>query len=297
MIEAIKNIKRTPYQSLATLVVLFFSSFTIVSLLFITLFFNAVLKKVEVSPQVIIYFRPDTQEDTISKVKDEIGRNFKIKSIKYVSQQEALKIYKSMFKNEPILTEMVSAEMLPPSLEIKVKNPNELYKIAEFAKKQPGVDEVDFQEEVVNKLLSITKTLRKTSLAIGIAVFLFTLTILISIISFKVSLKKEEIETQKLLGASNFFIYKPFLKENLFIALLSSFLAFTVSVLAIAYLKPFINSFFWQGEDLIIQIKDFTLTIWPMNSSILTLIGVGSAFFSSITAIIATLISARKYVK
>ena len=297
MKEILKNIKRTPYQSLAALIVLFFSSFTVVSLLFTTLFFNAVLKKVEVSPQVIIYFRPDAQEETISKVKDEIGKSFEIKSIKYVSQQEALKIYKSMFKDEPILTEMVSAEMLPPSLEIKVKNPDELYKIAEFAKKQPGVDEVDFQEEVVNKLLSITKTLRKTSLAVGIAVFLFTLTILISVISFKVSLKKEEIEIQKLLGASNFFVYKPFLKENLFIAFLSSVLAFGLLSFILAYLSPFINSFFWQGEDLVLQITNFSLTVWPINIPFLLIISGVTVLFSLSTATIATLISARKYVK
>ncbi len=297
MKEIFKSLKRTPYQSLATIIVLFFSSFTLTSLLFMTLFFNSLLKKVELTPQVIVYFKPETDQTTIANLKTEIGNRFKVKSIKYVSQEKALEIYKKMFKDEPILTEMVSKEMFPASLEIKVKDPKELYKIAEFAKKQKGVDEVDFQEEVVNKLLSITNSLRKFSLVAGVAIFIFTLIILISLISFKVSLKKDEIEILKLLGASNSFVFKPFILENVLIALLSSVLALVTFFAVIFYFKPFINSFFWQGEDLILQIKDYTLTIWPLNQTFILLLSFFIFFFSISSAIIATLLSANKYVK
>ncbi len=297
MKEIFKSLKRTPYQSLATIIVLFFSSFTLTSLLFMTLFFNSLLKKVELTPQVIVYFKPETDQTTIANLKTEIGNRFKVKSIKYVSQEKALEIYKKMFKDEPILTEMVSKEMFPASLEIKVKDPRELYKIAEFAKKQKGVDEVDFQEEVVNKLLSITNSLRKFSLVAGVAIFIFTLIILISLISFKVSLKKDEIEILKLLGASNSFVFKPFILENVLIALLSSVLALVTFFAVIFYFKPFINSFFWQGEDLILQIKDYTLTIWPLNQTFILLLSFFIFFFSISSAIIATLLSANKYVK
>ena len=297
MKEILKNIKRTPYQNLAAVIILLFSSFTIASLLFSALFFNAVLKKVELSPQIIIYFRPDTDENTIFNLKKQINQSFKIKYIKYVSQEQALKIYRSMFKNEPILTEMVSAEMLPPSLEIKVKDPQELYKIAEFAKKQKGVDEVDFQKEVVNKLLSITKTLRKFSLAFGTIVLVFTTIILISLISFKISLHKSEIEILKLLGASNWFVYKPFLLENIFIAFLSSVFGFSLFFIILLYLSPFINSFFFQGENLTVKVYSFDLTVWPLNLLVISLTFLLSFFFASFSATVATLLSAKKYVK
>lgn len=297
MKEVIKNLRRTPYQTLASLIVLFFSSFTLASLLFITLFFNALLKKVEVTPQVIIYFRPETDENTIAQLKQEISEKFRIKSVKYISQEEALQIYKKMFKNEPILTELVSKEMFPASLEIKVKKPEELYKIAEFAKKQKGVDEVDFQQDIVNKLVAITNSLRKFSLISGIAIFLFTLIILISIISFKVSLKKDEIEILKLLGASDFFVFKPFILENIFIALLSSIFALGLLFIILFYLKPFVDSFFWQGEDLIIEFKNYTLVIWPLNQVFISILSIFTLTFSTFNALLSTLISAKKYVK
>ncbi len=297
MKEILKNIRRTPNQTLASVIVLTLSSLTIATLIFTSLFFTALLKKVEITPQIIIYFRPNTPTETITKLKDELGKNFKIKSIKFVSQEEALKIYKSLYKDEPLLTEMVTADMLPPSLEIKVKKPEELYKIAEFSKKQPGVDEVDFQKEVVDKLLSITKTLKKTTLAIGISVFVFTLIILISIISFKVSLKKEEIEILKLLGASNWFVFKPFIFENIFLATVSSIISLTAFYAVIFYFSPFINSFFWQGEDLLIHIYSFSLKIWPLDIKIILTIIFSTLLFSIISASLATILSAKKYVK
>src|SRR3989338_2001577 len=145
-----------------------------------------------------------------------------IQSIKYVSKDEAYKIYKELNKDNPLLLEMVSSDILPASLEIFAKNPTDLPKIATYLKKQPGIDEVNFQKDIVDKLLSLTDVLRKTAIIFFIFLICLSILVLLTTTLFKIALKKDEIELLRLLGASNLYIKIPFLLEAILFLLTAS---------------------------------------------------------------------------
>jgi len=188
------SIKRTPFQSAASFLVLFFSLF-LTLFLFITLAFSeSLLSYIETRPQITVYFQPKTNENEIFKIRDELNNSGKILSIKYINQKQAFEIYKQMNKDNPLLLEMVSADILPPSLEIYAKKPIFLPQIAEYLKKQASVDEVQFQKDILDRLLTLTSILRKISLTFFIYLFLMTTTVLIAITHFKIALKKDEID-------------------------------------------------------------------------------------------------------
>ncbi len=295
MKEILSSIRRTPYQTLTTLFVLFFSSFIIISLLFTLLFFTAILIKIETFPQVTIYFKPDTPPELIADLKESITNRFQVERITYISQQQALEIYRQIFQNQQNITDVVTKDMLPPSLEIQAKNPDDLYKIAQFARDKKGVDEVDFQQNIVDRLLNITRFLRKFSLATAVVLFITTLIILISVISFKISLKKEMIETQKLIGASDFFILKPFLSENLFIASVSSILSASILTSSLFYLSSFITNFFLPFGELTLSYYNIQIKIWPLSIDIIALIFSVSMLFAFTAASLATIIATKKH--
>src|SRR3990167_9827802 len=100
---------------------------------------------------------------------------------------------------------MVSAEILPASLEVKAEKPEYLAEIATSLKKQPGIDEVVFQKDIVDKLLIFTKVVRRISLFILILLLAITFIVLMTTTAFKISLKKDEIELLRLLGALTFY--------------------------------------------------------------------------------------------
>ncbi len=295
MNEILTNIRRTPYQSLTALFVLFFSSFIIISLSFILMFFSAILIKIETFPQVTIYFRPDTSAELIADLKEEIANNFDVERITYISQEQALEIYKQIFKNQENITDVVTEDMLPPSLEIQTKSPEDLYKIAQFARDKKGVDEVDFQKDIVDRLLNLTRFLRRFSFITTIVLFIMTLTILISVISFKISLKKEAIETQKLIGASEFFILRPFLLENLFIAFLSSIFSAAILISALYYFSPLITKFFLPFGDLSLTYGGLKINIWPLSVETVMIIFIISLTFTALASSLATIIAVKKY--
>ncbi len=297
MKEVIVSIRRTPYQSLASFLVLFFSLFFSLTILFSLTFLYGLLGYVESRPQVTVYFRAQTEDAVIFKVREELISSGKVSSVKYISKKEAFKIYKELNKDNPLLLEMVSADILPPSLEIYAKKPVFLPEIAEFLKKQPGVDEVNFQKVIIDRLLTLTNIIRKISLVFFGFLIITTIIILITITHFKVALKKEEIELLRLLGASKFYIRKPFLQESVFFGSLSAFLSFLVFVIILFYFNPFLNSYLRGINNLMINLDFHQIIVWPINILFLSILFLLIFLFGIIIATTTTFLATQKYIK
>ncbi|MCX7881123.1 MAG: permease-like cell division protein FtsX [Patescibacteria group bacterium] len=297
MKEFFLSLKRTPYQSLAIFLVLFFTLFLSTTLFISLSFFHGILGYVETRPQVTVYFQTNIEESQIFKIKDELINSNKVLNIKYISQKEAFKIYKELNKDNPLLLEMVSAEILPPSLEIYAKKPIFLPEIAEFLKKQPGVDEVVFQKDIVNRLISLTKILRYASFIFFIFLILMTIIILVAVLSFKIALKKDEIHLLRLLGATKTYIRKPFLQEAFIFGLVSAIASFVILLIIIFYFYPFLQSYLRGIPVLTINLNFYQLTVWPINYLFLAISFLISAFFGIIISVFSTFIALNKYLE
>ncbi|MBI2641568.1 hypothetical protein HYW87_03175 [Candidatus Roizmanbacteria bacterium] len=295
MREILTSIRRTPYQSFAAFLVLFFTLFLAI-LFFISLsFLYGLLGYVETRPQVTAYFETKTQENDIFKIRNELINSGKVLSIKYVSKNEAFKVYKELNKDNPLLLEMVSADILPASLEIYAKKPTFMSEIAEFLKKQNGVDEVNFQKDIVERLLTLTTILRRTTIVFFLFLILMATVVLFTTTLFKIALKKDEIELLRLLGASNFYIRKPFLLEGIFFGLLASFFSFLIILGGIFYLRPFLISYLRGIKDLTLQVLSLQFTVWPMSLNFLLLALGFTSFFGVTIALIASYLATEKY--
>jgi cell division transport system permease protein len=289
------SIKRTPFQSAASFLVLFFSLFLTFFLLFSLAFFEGILAYLETRPQIIAYFQPKTNENEIFKIRDELVSSGKVLSIKYTNQKEAFENYKKMNQDNPLLLEMVSADILPPSLEIYAKKPIFLPQIAEYLKKQASVDEVQFQKDILDRLLTLTSILRKTSLTFFIYLFLMTTTVLVTITHFKIALKKDEIEILNLLGASYSYIRRPFLKEAFFMAIFASIFAFSIILAILFYFQPFLNSYLQGISSLSLNILNLNLLIWPINWSFLSITFLVTSLFGVLVSLFSTFLATKKY--
>lgn len=297
MRDVFRSIRRTPYQSLAAFLVLFLTLF-LSTVLFMTLsFFYGLLGYVEGRPQVTVYFQTNTPESEIFKIRDELIGSGKAASVKYLNKDEAFRIYKELNKDNPLLLEMVSSDILPPSLEIFAKKPVYLSEIAEYLKKQPATDEVQFQKNIVDRLLSLTGLLRKASIILFSYLLVLSIIVLSTMISFKIALKKDEIELLRLLGATKFYIQKPFLIEGLLFGLGSSLFSFMLLFSGLLYAQPFLMSYLRGIPHLILSVESYQLTVWPLGAEFLTITFALSALFGILLSEGAIFLSTRKYLK
>ncbi len=297
MKEILTSIRRAPYQSLAAFLILFFSIFLSTILFVSQVFFNSLLGYVETRPQVTVYFDTATSEKDIFKIKDTLVASGKVESIKYIGKDEAFKIYKDLNKDNPLLLEMVSADILPPSLEIYAKKPTYLTEIADFLKKHPAAEEVQFQKNIVERLLSLTNISRKISLSLFTYLMLMTIVVLTTTASFKIAMKKEEIELLKLIGATNSYIKKPFLLEGVFFGTVSSILSFLVIAGAVFYFNPFLKSYLAGVGNLSLNLGFYQLGIWPINFDFLAATFIMSSLFGILISVLAITLATNKYLK
>jgi len=237
-----RNIRRTPYQALAASMVMFFTFLVLCIFLLLAIGSEQILNYYESKPQAIAFFKDGIQDSDIKVIQDALIATGRVTAFKYVSKNEALAIYKERNKNNPLLLELVTANILPASLEISTVAPEDLKLVAELVKKEPVVEEVVFPEDVVASLTSATRVIRTVGGAVTIFLIIFSTMIIVMIIGFKIRIKREEIGIMKLLGASGWFVRLPYLAEGIFYAVSGAVLGYLVSFGLLWYFEPILKN-------------------------------------------------------
>lgn len=237
-----RNIRRTPYQALAASMVMFLTFLTLSVFLILATASQQILRFYESKPQAIAFFKDGTTEADVKAIQSALNQTGRITGFKYVSKEEALQIYRERNKGNPMLLELVTANILPASLEISTKVPEDLKEVALVVKKEPVVEEVVFPEDVVASLTQATKFIRVVGGSVTAFLIVFSTLIIVMLIGFKIRIKRDEIEIMTLLGASNWFIRLPYLIEGVVYTLVGAILGWTVSLSIVWYFEPLLRN-------------------------------------------------------
>ncbi|MDO8429637.1 MAG: permease-like cell division protein FtsX [Candidatus Daviesbacteria bacterium] len=282
-----KNIRRTPYQALAATMIMFLTFFSLSAFLILAYGSQKLLEFYESKPQAIAFFKDGTSDADVKAIQNALYQTGKISKFHYVSKDEALGIYRDRNKNNPLLLELVTANILPASLEISTKSPDDLKDIAGIVKKEPVVEEVVFPEDVVASLSQATKLIRTLGGSVVGFLVAFSTLIIVMLIGFKIRIKRDEIETMKLLGASNWFIRIPYLLEGIFYATIGAALGWLVTFLLLWYFEPVLKN----------NLGDAALSLWPITPLFI----LGLLLIQLLTAIFigsfGSLVAVRRYLK
>lgn len=243
-----RNIRRTPYQAIAASMVMFLTFFALLIFLILAAGSQAVLRYYESKPQVISFFKDGTTEQDIAAIQNALGQESRVTATKYVSKEDALKIYRERNKNDPTLLELVTANILPASLEVSTRTPDDLVSIAEILRQEPVVSEVIVPEDVIQTLTSATKIIRVIGGTTVAFLIIFATLVTLMIIGFKIRLRRNEIEIMRLVGASPVFIRTPFILEGMFYGVIGAASAWLVSYLLLWYFTPFLQGYLGEVQ-------------------------------------------------
>lgn len=237
------NIRRSPYQALAAVLIMMLTFASISFFTFLLLGSSKIINYFESKPQVTAFFKNDAKQSEINDLEDSLGSQDKIASVKFVSKEEALKIYQEQNKDDPLLLDLVTADTLPASLEISTVKIEDLNSVYNTLRNSPLIQEVVFQKDVVSSLTSWTNALRKIGIGLIALLSIVSVFIMVTIIGIKISQKKEDIEIMKLIGATNWYIRWPFIFEGMFYGVVGAVIGWSVPSLILWYFTPFLSSF------------------------------------------------------
>lgn len=280
------HIRRSPIQSFVALILMTFSFMLFSLFIIVNSGFSKVLIYFETKPEITIFIKDGLDQVAIDNLQKDLASYQNVKEIKFISKDKALEIYKQQNKNNPMLTEMVTADILPASFEITVSDPLALEKIYQnYATKTDTVDEIIYQKDIINSLLEWTKIIRRSGLIVTILVFVTSFFSVSTIIGMKITNRKEEVKISRLLGASKYYVKKPFLLEGMFYGLVGSFVGSTLILGFIYFSRLSINTFFQPVTFISNDLSFYGLVIFAQ-----ILLGCIIGFFSS-------LIGVKRYIK
>ena len=238
-----KNIRRSPYQALAAILIMTLTFLTISFFTFLLVGSSKIINYFESKPQVTAFFKNEAKQEDINSLENQLKATGKIASIKFVSKDEALKIYREQNKNDPLLLDLVTADVLPSSFEISTIKIEDMTAISNMLNKSAIVSDVIYQKDVVSTLAAWTSAIRKLGIALVILLSLVSIFIMATIIGIKISQKKEDIEIMKLIGATNWYIRWPFLTEGIIYGVIGALVGWIVATGTLLYATPFLESF------------------------------------------------------
>lgn len=282
---SLDRIGRNPFHTIAAIVVMFLVLFAASFFSLVLLGSSVVLTYFESKPQVTAFLTDDVSTTEIENIKNELLKTNGVSDIKYISKDEALKIYKEQHKDEPLLTEFVTAEILPSSIEVSSSDLNKLPAIAELLKNERGVDEVVFAKDIIDTLNQWIITLRNIGVVSGLFLVIVAILTILIVISLNISLHKDEIEIMALVGASPSYIRTPFILEGAIYGIIAALLALIATVLTLGYLSPFLKEIF------------VGIPLFPLPLSLYFYLTLAEVALGIILGAIGATIATRKYLQ
>jgi cell division transport system permease protein len=239
----LQHIRRSPYQSLAAVSIMMLTFLAITVFAFIVFGSSAVINFFESKPQVTAFFKNEATQQNIDDLRHQLDQTGMLASSKFVSKEQALEIYKAQNKNDPLLLDLVTADILPASLEISTTRIEDLGPVSEILQKSPYVSEVVYQKDIVSTLTKWTNALRIIGVILIIVLTGVSIFIMMTVIGFKVSQKREEIEIMKLLSATNWYIRWPFMLEGILYGAVGTVVGWIIATGGLLYFSPYLQSF------------------------------------------------------
>ena len=178
---------------------------------------------------VKVFYEHDATAAQINAVRAKLDADPRIKSVTFVSAEEALQRMQQKF---PELTANLPSNPLPPSHEIVPVRAEEVDAIAASLRPVPaGVEKVKYGKQTADRILRVARVIEIVFLAAVIVLLVASTLLIANTIRLSIFSRRREIEVMKLVGATNWFVRGPFMLEGLICGLVGSVVAIVLLLL------------------------------------------------------------------
>ncbi len=194
---------------------------------------------------MIVELKDDLEQSHIDSLSVQISQSDVVRSVEFVSKQA--KLEDEQFRRayevdvEAILGENPLADSFDVTLSAQAADSLSLAKFVEQTSALEGVDYISCPENLLERVHYVLDTMQFLMLAFGGAMLIISLVLLGNTLRLVIYSRREAINTMKLVGATRWFIVKPFLRRGAlqgFVAALVAILLFVGSLFALDYNMP-----------------------------------------------------------
>jgi cell division transport system permease protein len=245
---------------------------------------TAIQEKIDIS----IYFKTNVGEDSILNIKRSLEGLTEVKSVEYISRDDALRIFRESHKDDPVITEtldQLDENPLLASLNIKAQDPRHYSAIASYLDKpafNEQIEKITYAQNhlIIERLIAFVDTMRNGGAVLTSFLSFLAIMITFNTIRLAIFSNSEELSVMRLVGASNNFIRGPYIVTGVLYGIIGAFISFLLFIPILNFISPYISNFIPEiSLNQYFASNFFSLLFYQI------LFGVGLGILSSVIAI------------
>jgi cell division transport system permease protein len=248
----IKNFWRNGWLSAATVAVMVMSLCVLSALMIFSFITERAIFAVQDKIDVSVYFNPETSEDEGRRITESLKTLPQIKEVRYVSNSEALEVFKARHSQEESIQQALNElgdNPLLASVNIRAKSPDLYEEIAKYLTESENINKyvqsISYykNQEVITRLNRIIHNVNRTGVALTVVLAIIAGLMIFNTIWIATFSNREEISIMRVVGASNLLVRGPYVVEGVLAGGIAAVLAMIVTAPVAYYVTSFVANF------------------------------------------------------
>ena len=278
--DAFKSLKRNKTISIASVITVLITFFVLGIFVLLANNINKGIDSVQNKIDLKIVLKEDIKLIDQREIEIRLKEIEGVDQVIYKSKEDEFKeMNESMGENDGLMQGYsLKHNPFTGSFTVKLKGPEYSENVTNAVKDMEGVDQINNQQEVVDKIISVVKGIRAVGLGLFIILIGVSVVLIMNTPQVTVYSRRREVGIMKFVGATDWFIRWPFVIEGMVIGLVGA--VFACVALFFAYKGLFV----W-----IASILSFVSIVNPMYiiSNLLWQFAIGGIVVGGIASVIA----------
>lgn len=292
--SGVTNLRRNPWLAAASTLIMTITLIilSVMSLLFIITSYS--VRSIQERVDISAYFKSDVSESRILIIRDDLQNDSRIKSVNYVSSDEARKNFEEKHRGDQLIIDSLGEltdNPFPSTLQIKAQNLEDYPAIAndlENSSFRDLIDQINFEDNriIIERLNSLLRFIITFGSILMVVFCLIAILVIFNTIALTIYNRREEVEIMRLVGATNWYIRGPFIVEALTYSVIATIVT-SLLILPIYFnMLPKISNYLAPG-----------VNIFSGDWKIFVLVVIIQLIVAFILSTISSLLAMRKYLR
>lgn len=270
--EALRTFSRAKSSFILSLISLSISIILITVSLYSIILVNEISDKIKGNFILNIFLSDTLSTSVINELKSNLQQKKYTASVVFIDKEEAAQAFIKDTGED--FRKILDYNPIPASILLRLKpeyiDTDSVRVIKKELARVTSVDEIIFEHELLEKVVMALKNIQKYVFIITAVLVLISVYITYSTIKLVISLKREELETMKLVGAKLSSIKMPLIINEIITGIFASVISISILKLAFLYLKTLnYTSIIYEPSAVLFVVTFFT---GPMISLIVSII-------------------------
>ena len=242
--ESLRGFSSAKVSTVASIITITLSLILIAVYFAVSTISNNTIQSLRDKVELEAFLQEDISPATVDSLEEVIKRIGGIKSLKFISKEEATRLFTEEYGSE--MLDILESNPLPPSIRINTydeyKTTERIDKIKGEIEVLNGVTDVYYQQENLKAIEKTSSGILFVNMVILIVITSSSVFLVSNTIRLVIYSKRKVIQTMKLLGATKNFIRLPYLFEGIIQGFLAGILAIILIILMVQYYQTLSKS-------------------------------------------------------